>query len=189
MLRASLLTLGCVAACLGGAASFASAQEIATCSNASLQGIYPFTASGYTMGIYDSSGVLHYLSPPEPLSSVGQYTFDGQGNFTRVDFNVGNGVPVNGPTTPVNESGFRTGQTGTYSIAGDCTGTISLNAHGAMIELQIVVADNGSSARAIVKSEHVPGFANPPAGTSCTGGCDEGVNILVSLNKDVSFPR
>jgi hypothetical protein len=188
MFRASLLTLSCAAAFLSGATSFASAQGIGTCSNASLRGVYPFTTSGYTMGIYDSSGVLHYLSPPQPVSSVGQYTFDGRGNFTRVDFNVGNGVPVNGPSTPVNESGFRVGQTGTYSIANDCTGTISLDANGAMIELQIVLVDNGLSANAIVKSEHVPGFANPPEGTSCTGGCDEGVNILVSLTKDL-FPQ
>jgi hypothetical protein len=40
------------------------------------------------------------------------------------------------------------------------------------------------SARAIVKPEHVPGFANPPEGTSCSGGFDEGVNILVDLKKD-----
>ncbi|HET7882516.1 MAG TPA: hypothetical protein VFL55_16645, partial [Acetobacteraceae bacterium] len=72
----------------------------ADCDNSSLHGIYPFTASGFTMGIYDSSGTLHYLNPPQPLSSVGQYTFDGRGTFTRVDFNVGNGVPVNNASTP-----------------------------------------------------------------------------------------
>jgi hypothetical protein len=157
----------------------------AHCDNGSLNGVYPFTTSGFTVGIYDSSGTLHNLNPPQPLSSVGQYTFDGQGTFTRVDFNVGNGIPVNNASTPVNESGFRTGQTGTYAIAEDCTGTISLNANGAMIELQVVVVDFGLSARGIVKSEHVPGFANPPAGTSCASGCDEGVNILVDLKKDV----
>jgi hypothetical protein len=157
----------------------------AHCDNGSLNGVYPFTTSGYTVGIYDSSGTLHNLNPPQPLSSVGQYTFDGQGTFTRVDFNVGNGIPVNNASTPVNESGFRTGQTGTYAIAEDCTGTISLNANGAIIELQVVVVDFGLSARGIVKSEHVPGFANPPAGTSCTSGCDEGVNILFDLKKDV----
>ncbi|HET7881886.1 MAG TPA: hypothetical protein VFL55_13455, partial [Acetobacteraceae bacterium] len=84
-----------------------------------------------------------------------------------------------------NKGGFRTGQTGTYSIQEDCTGMISLDANGAMIELQVIVVDFGASARAIVKSEHVPGFPNPPAGTSCSGGCDEGVNILVDLKKDI----
>ncbi|MGA8198278.1 MAG: hypothetical protein WB902_33500 [Acetobacteraceae bacterium] len=157
----------------------------AHCDNGSLNGVYPFTTSGFTVGIYDAAGTLHNLNPPQPLSSVGQYTFDGQGTFTRVDFNVGNGIPVNNASTPVNESGFRTGQTGTYAIAEDCTGTISLNANGAMIELQVVVVDFGLSARGIVKSEHVPGFANPPAGTSCASGCDEGVNILFDLKKDV----
>ncbi len=58
-----------------------------------------------------------------------------------------------------------------------------------MIALQVVVIDYGLSARAIVASEHVPGFANPPAGTSCTGVCEEGVNILVDLEKDVYRQR
>ena len=172
--------LGCVPFLLSAGTSLA-------CDNSSLNGVYPFTASGFTMGIYDAANVLHYLDPPQPLSSVGQYTFDGQGNFTRVDFNVGNGVPVNNaPSTPVNESGFRTGQTGTYSIAEDCTGQIDLNANGAIIKLQVVVGDFGLSVRAIVASEHVPGFANPPPGTSCSSGCDEAVNILVDLKKDIA---
>ena len=55
-----------------------------------------------------------------------------------------------------------------------------------MINLQVVVGDFGASARAIVASEHVPGFPNPPQGTSCSSGCDEGVNILVDLKKDVA---
>jgi hypothetical protein len=45
------------------------------------------------------------------------------------------------------------------------------------------------SARGIVASEHVPCFANPPDGTTCTSGCDEGVNILVDLKKDVQSRR
>jgi hypothetical protein len=183
MLRLPIVIIGCVSCFLSGGISYAG------CDNSSLNGVYPFTASGYTVGIYDSSGTLQYLDPPQPLSSVGQYTFDGQGSFTRVDYNVGNGVPVNNSSTPVNDAGFRTGQTGTYTIADDCTGSISLNANGAMIELQVVVIDYGLSARAIVASEHVPGFANPPAGTSCTGGCNEGVNILVDLKKDVYRQR
>jgi hypothetical protein len=71
--------LGCVPFLLSAGTSLA-------CNNSSLNGVYPFTASGFTVGIYDSAGVLQYLNPAEPLSSVGQYTFDGHGNFTRVDF-------------------------------------------------------------------------------------------------------
>ena len=178
-LRAILL--GCVPLLFTAGTSFAQG-----CGNGSLNGVYPFTASGFTMGIYDSTGTLQYLNPPQPLSSVGQYTFDGQGNFTRVDYNVGNGIPANTASTPVNGSGFRTGQTGTYSIDEDCTGQIVVSVNGAMITLQVVVGDLGLSARAIVASEHVPGFANPPPGTSCSSGCDEGVNILVDLKKDVA---
>jgi len=158
----------------------------ADCDNSSLSGVYPFVTSGFTVGIYDPSGTLQPFAVPEPLSSVGQYSFDGQGNFTRVDYNVGNGVPVNTASTPVNDSGFRTGQTGTYSIASDCTGTLSLSANGASIVLQLVVVDFGAKVHAIVASEHVPGF-NPallPPGTTCASGCDEGVNILAEFTKD-----
>jgi hypothetical protein len=170
---------------LAGAVLMAgTAPGYANCDNSSLSGVYPFKASGFTVGIYDTANVLHPLTPPQPLSSVGQYTFDGQGNFTRVDYNVGNGVPANNASTPVNDSGFRTGQAGTYSIAEDCTGTISLSVNGAMIQLQVVVLDFGESAWAIVASEHVPGFPNPPPGTDCSAGCNEGVNILVDLKKD-----
>jgi hypothetical protein len=183
MLRMKTVTLGCLASFLGIGTSYAG------CDNSSLNGVYPFTVSGFTMGIYDSSGTLHYLNPMQPLSSVGQYTFDGQGNFTRIDYNVANGIPANNASTPVNASGFRTGQVGTYSIADDCTGQLMLNASGAMIAIQLVVVDYGLSARGIVASEHVPGFRNPPEGTSCTDGCDEGVNILVELKKDVYSRR
>jgi hypothetical protein len=183
--HATTIALACVASLWGIRTSYAQ-----SCSNASLNGVYPFTSSGYTMGIYDANGTLQYLNPPEPLSAVGQFTFDGQGNFTRVDFPVGNGVPVvNASTENLTDSGFRTGQFGTYSISEDCTGQLALNANGALIAIQLVVDDFGLSARGIVKSEHVPGFANPPAGTSCSSGCDEGVNILVDLKKDVHVRR
>ena len=39
------------------------------------------------------------------------------------------------------------------AIADDCTGTITLNANGAMIDLQVVVVDYGLSVQAIVKSD------------------------------------
>jgi hypothetical protein len=183
MSRTGTIILGCIGFCLSGQASYAN------CDNGSLNGVYPFTTSGQIVGVFDSSGVLHYLNPAQPLSAVGQYSFDGQGTFTRVDFNVTNGIPGNTASTPVNQSGFRTGQTGTYSIAEDCTGPISLNANGAILELPIVLVDFGLSARAIVASEHVPAFANPPDGTSCTAGCDLGVNVLIDLKKDVYARR
>jgi hypothetical protein len=179
MLNVRTLALACAVLMAGVT------QSYANCDNGSLSGVYPFVANGFTVGIYDSSGVLQRLTPPQPLSSVGQFTFDGQGNFTRVDFNVGNGVPANNASTPVNESGFRIGQTGTYSISEDCTGRLALSVSGALIQYQLVVVDFGESVRAIIASEHVPGFPNPPPGTDCSAGCDEGVNILVDLKKDV----
>ena len=184
MSRMKIATLGCIASLLGAGTSHAQ-----SCSNASLNGVYPFTVSGFLMGIYDSSGVLQYLKPMQPFSVVGQYTFDGQGNFTRVDYSVANGIPANNASTPVNAAGFRTGQAGTYSISDDCTGQLVVNANGAVVALQIVVVDFGLSVRGIVASEQGPGFPNPPDGTSCTSGCSEAVNVLIELKKDVYSRR
>jgi hypothetical protein len=178
-----IVTLGCIASILGAGSSHAN------CDNSSLNGVYPFTTSGFLMGIYDSSEVVHYLNPMQPFSVVGQYTFDGQGNFTRVDYGVANGIPSNNASTPVNAAGFRTGQVGTYTISDDCTGQLVVNANGAVVALQIVVVDFGLSVRGIVATEHVPGFPNPPDGTTCTSGCDEAVNVLVELKKDVYSRR
>ena len=167
---------------LAGAVLMAgTAPGYANCDNSSLSGVYPFKASGFTVGIYYTANVLHPLTPPQPLSSVGQYTFDGQGNFTRVDYNVGNGVPANNASTPVNDSGFRTARR--YpSIAEDCTGTISVDEW--WISNCRCGLDFGESAWAIVASEHVPGFPNPPPGTDCSAGCNGAMNILVDLKKD-----
>ena len=107
------------------------------------------------------AGVLQHLNPPQPLSSVGQYTFDGQGNFTRVDFNVGNGVPVNNASTPVNGQAFAPARPDLFNRRG-LHWPVSPNANGATVTLQVIVGDFGLSARAIVASEHVPGFPNPP---------------------------
>ena len=170
------IVVACITSLVGVGTSYAQ-----SCSNASLSGVYPFTASGFSMGIYDAAGTVHYFSPPQPFSSIGQYTFDGQGTFTRVDFPVANGVPIS-------SGGFRTGVSGSYSIAEDCTGQIALSG-GSLITLQVVVVDFGLSARAIVASEHVPSFVNPPEGTSCASGCDESVNILIDLKKDVRGRR
>jgi hypothetical protein len=91
------------------------------------------------------------------------------------------GVPANNTSTPVNESGFRTGHTGTYSVAEDCTDQIALTANGAVINLPVVVGEFGLSARAIVKSEHVlcgvrrlslsPRYAGIPLRRSFHTGC------------------
>jgi hypothetical protein len=178
-LRAILL--GCVPLLFTAGTSYAQG-----CSVASLSGVYPFTATGFILGVFDSSGTLQYSTPALPFSVIGQYTFDGQGNFTRVDYGVTNGIPANTASTPVQESGFRTGQTGTYTVAEDCTGQLSVSASGATVNLQIVVQDFGASVRAIVATEHVPGYPNPPPGTSCTAGCDEGVNVLIDIKKDVA---
>ena len=110
-------------------------------------GYYPFVANGFTVGIYNSSGVLQRLTPPQPLSSVGQFTFDGQGTFTRVDFNVGNGVPANDTSTPVNKSGFPNWPDRHVFDQRGLHGKLALSVSGALIQYQLVVVDFGEHGR------------------------------------------
>ena len=84
-----------------------------TCDNHSLAGSYSFRVEGANLGLLDSSSVFHPFKSPEPFAGVGQYMFDGEGGFTRTDYNVGLGTPAF-PPSPVNDQGFRTGVTGTF---------------------------------------------------------------------------
>ena len=93
----------------------AEAHADRSCDNSSLQGQYAFRAQGATVGVLNSSGVLHPFASPQLLNAVGQFMFDGEGSFTRVDFPMGNGVPQTAGAT-LNDEGFRTGQSGTYSV-------------------------------------------------------------------------
>jgi len=75
------------------------------CSNATLQGDYAFS-------------VLSLL----PQNVVGIGTFDGKGGFTQIDY-PGDRLRTDGTLA------FRTGQTGSYLVNPDCTGSqeIDLN--------------------------------------------------------------
>ena len=95
------------------------------CDNSSLAGSYAFHAEGQNLGLLDPSNAFHPFKAPEPFAGVGEYMFDGNGNFTRVDYNTGLGTPAF-PPSPVNDEGFRTGVTGTYSVSEDCTATFTV---------------------------------------------------------------
>jgi hypothetical protein len=150
------------------------------CDNGSLAGSYSFRVEGANLGLLDSSNVFHPFKSPEPFAGVGQYMFDGEGGFTRTDYNVGLGTPAF-PPSPVNDQGFRTGVTGTYSVSEDCTGTITIGVPtaGTEIVLAISLVDFGQSVFGVIKSEHATTFAvaNNTSDLTCTSGCDVAVNL------------
>jgi len=80
------------------------------CSNASLKGMYGQTISGE---ILPAAGVVL------PQNGIAMTTFDGKGTFTQEDFVVIGGAPTS--------TGFETGETGTYTVNSDCTGTATIN--------------------------------------------------------------
>lgn len=168
------------------------AQAANSCSNNSLQGQYAFKVVGVNVGVYDQVGVLHPFASPLMVTAVGQFTFDGEGSFKRVDFNVSNGAPTINATTPLTANGFRTGQTGTYAVASDCTGVINLSVPGGReIQIAIAMIGYGKGVYGVVAREHAPSLpaALLPAGTSCAAGCDLGDNIALDLTQNASRQR
>jgi len=182
--KRTIVLSGLLIATAGGSA-------LANCSTDTLSGQYATKSLGSVVGVFDSAGTLHPLATPQLVSGVGQVDFDGSGSFTRIDVAVSSGNVVGAPT-PLTDTGFRTGQSGTYSVDADCTGVVSLTVPGGtQIDFAIVVADNGRIVTAVVNKEHVPALppAIVPAGTSCDAGvgCSVGVNVLVDFTQ--VFPR
>lgn len=157
---------------------------LADCDTSSLSGPYAGRTQGAVIGVLDSSGALHPLASPQMVSGVSQIGFDGNGSFVRSDVAVTSGVAAGSPT-PLSDDGFRTGQSGSYTVDVDCTGTISLMVPGGTeIDFAIVLADSGHTVHAVVTKEHIPGLpaAMVPAGTV-------GVNVLLDMTQVYSRKR
>jgi hypothetical protein len=118
------------------------------CSRATLLGAYSFTISGQILG----------GPAPGPVNGVAVTTFDGQGGLSQTDFVVKSGAPA-GPA-----DAFRTGETGTYTVNADCTGTFTVDFPDAVpaqqLVLMFVVADHGRRISTVVAALYVgPGIA------------------------------
>jgi hypothetical protein len=141
--------MGLTALALSATASWAQ------CSNSSLSGTYAFEVHGQsiTVGAAASGGGFTSVGL---IDGVGQADFDGNGGFTQHDYIVMNSALV--PGANVDEDGFHSGETGTYTINSDCTGNAVITlGPGNTRSLQLVLADNGRSAHAIVSSSTVNG--------------------------------
>jgi hypothetical protein len=148
------------------------------CSNETLKGDYSFSIHGEAIGIFAGTPpVLQRFPFPTLIDGVALMTFDGAGKFTAVDFVMRNGVPAIGPTTPVTPSGFRAGETGTYVVDSDCTGTLVIHPpDGSEINEKFVLASSGHEVRTVFARQHVTQIPNNPSCVLPTG-CDLAVQI------------
>jgi hypothetical protein len=100
------------------------------CSNRTLSGDYGGTAQGVLLGVPG-------LPPEAQFRSVVATHFDGEGNQTRVEHTVVNGMLLNVGWLP---------STGTYTVNSDCTGTMVVNTPNSPVPLSLafVVVRHGS---------------------------------------------
>lgn len=132
------------------------AVHAATCSKASIKGVYGITATGL-----NGSGV--------PASSVYQITVDGNGNVTGTGTKSIDGTIVTFPFT------------GTYSIAKNCTGTTTFTNQDGQSENDNFTLNNGNKGAFMVQidTNHVESAVAVAQGTAtCT---DAGVKHTYSL--------
>jgi hypothetical protein len=120
------------------------------CSNQTLEGDYGFTIHGQ---VTTPVGAIN-------RDGVAMTHFNGNGNLTQVDFVLSNGTP--------DSPGFRTGQTGTYTVNPDCTGSAEIDfpappgaSHGAVIKLMFVLTNHGRQIHTVVSSLIPPGAPGP----------------------------
>ena len=113
------------------------------CSVATLHGDYGSTISGQIIG----------GPAPGPVNGVALTTFDGHGGLIQTDFVVKSGAPA-GPL-----DAFRTGESGTYSVNSDCTGTATIHFPDVTppqeIVLMLVVVNHGRGIRTVVSALYV----------------------------------
>ena len=136
-------TLAAAVACLTlGGTTLAHAGA---CSNASLKGAYGQSIAGE---ILPAAGVVL------PQNGIAMTIFDGKGTFPQKDFVVIAGAPTS--------TGFATGETGTYAINSDCTGTATINyPNGSWIDLELVVVKQGREFHTVVSSLNSAGVLEP----------------------------
>ncbi len=121
----------------------------AGCSDSTLRGDYAFTVHGVSLSA-DGTTTTGLID------GVGVATFDGDGSLTQQDFIVRNGTQA--PGGPPNASGFHTGETGTYSVNDDCTGTTDIIlGPGNERSNALVISADGRKLHAVVVSALVGG--------------------------------
>ena len=154
--RISLLLL---AALLSSITAFGQSNDEDGCSNATLTGDYAFRISGQ---------ILPPGGTPIDREGVAMTYFDGSGKLTQVDFVMANGAPTPGPADPL--TGFHVGETGSYTVFPDCTGTAEIDfptppggTSGAVLDLLFVIGGRGKTLHTIVSRLVPPNSTKPVA--------------------------
>jgi hypothetical protein len=156
-----------LAAIITSAATGADAGN--SCSNATIKGGYAVSVQGESLGILQGTTVIPFPSPTL-VNAVALIVFDGNGGLTQVDAGIRGGISLVAPDTPVTDNGFRKDETGTYSVAADCTGTAVINfPDGSEIDEWLVVGADGNIIKTVTSRQHVPEI---PGNPNCTNGCD-----------------
>jgi hypothetical protein len=159
-----LVGLLAVPAMLLGLTAMASATENNGCSNETLRGDYGF--------------VIHGFSPnpdgtQSPNQGIAITHFDGAGKLTQRDFVETAGVPNAGNGNATTGFVFSTGETGSYTLNSDCTGTMQIDLNvpvplgsTGVIKLMIVVANDGRAIHTVVAEITFPGATMPTLNTT-----------------------
>jgi hypothetical protein len=135
-------------------ANEAGAQDNDGCTNATLKGDYGFRV--VTRGPGSSVGTV-----------VGMKHFDGAGNLTQVDFGITDGVPTPDEVNPTTGAfQFRAGETGTYTVNPDCTGSMEIHlvppsVPGGIIKIMFVLSNHGRAIHEVVAEFIPPGSTHP----------------------------
>lgn len=150
------LGLAVVMAGAGGASAYA--QDNDGCSTSTLKGDYAFTVAG------------QILNPDGSITTrngVAMTHFDGNGGLTQVDYVMSLTPASQMPGAPggVDKNpAFRTGETGTYQVNQDCTGSAEIDfpvppgfATGATIKLMFVLSNHGRAIHTVVTEVIPPG--------------------------------
>jgi hypothetical protein len=134
------------------------------CSNTTLKGDYGFTILG------DQPNPDGTTSP---VKGVAITHFDGAGKLTQMDFVVTGGVP--GPANGNSLAGFHfsTGETGTYTVNPDCTGSAEIDLNvpvpfgsTGVIKLMLIVTNGGRAIHVVVAEITPPGATKPTLNTT-----------------------
>jgi len=109
-----------------------------------------------------------YFSAPVPIDGVAMTNFDGKGTYTRIHFNVLNGVGQTASPTDT-DAGFTSNDTGTYTVFPDYTGDLELDTGQVSIFAKFVLAAEGREIHTVAYRQHVPSSV---LGCASSSGCE-----------------
>ena len=153
-----------VSALMLGLSVIPAAAEDNGCSDATLKGDYGWTIDGFGPNP-DGTQI--------PIKGIAITHFDGAGKFTQRDFVMNAGVPNAGNGDAMTGFVFSTGETGTYSLNADCTGTATIDLNvpvpfgsKGVIKLMLVVTNRGRAIHTVVAEITSPGDTKPTLNTT-----------------------